>query len=56
MIVKIIDAIRLLFAILVAVSTIAVIFLLVKKNLKDKLDKKQSKAVSLLFNNFKIPG
>jgi hypothetical protein len=38
MIVKIIDAIRFLLAILIAVSTIAVFFLLVKKDLKDKSD------------------
>ena len=40
MIVKIIDAIRFLLAILVAVSTIAAFFLLVKKDLKDKFDEK----------------
>jgi hypothetical protein len=38
MIVKIIDAIRFVLAILVAISTMAVFFLLVKKDLKDKKD------------------
>jgi hypothetical protein len=38
MIVKIIDAIRLVLAILVAISTMVGFFLLVKKDLKDKKD------------------
>jgi len=38
MIVKIIDSIRLVLAILVAILTMAGFFLLVKKDLKDKKD------------------
>jgi hypothetical protein len=38
MIVKIMDAIRLVLAILVAISTIATFFLLVKNDLQDKRD------------------
>ena len=45
MIEKVIDAIRFLLAILVAVSTIAVFFLLVKKDLKDKLDEKNNLSI-----------
>jgi hypothetical protein len=38
MVVKVMDAIRFVSAILVAISTMAVFFLLVKKDLKDKED------------------
>jgi hypothetical protein len=38
MIIKIMDAIRFVLAILVAISTMAIFFLLVKKDLKDKED------------------
>jgi hypothetical protein len=38
MIIKIMDAIRFVLAILVAISTMAIFFLSVKKDLKDKED------------------
>jgi hypothetical protein len=45
MVVKVIDAIRFLLAILVLVSTIAVFFLLVKKDWRDKLDEKSNPSI-----------
>jgi hypothetical protein len=45
MILKIIDVIRFLLATLVGASTIAVFFLLVKRDLKDKFNEKNNRSI-----------